>query len=94
MKMFTYLLYFMEILVEGEAVKRYNRQTKDIEKKNSTLALDLNFPNRTFLPLKVITEKTQLPVESIFVTIRVFKNITEIQAVNNDVGVILKKLLR
>ena len=73
MKMFTYLLYCMEILVEGEAVKRYNRQTKDIaKKKNSTLALDLNFPNRTFLPLKVVTEKTQLPVESIFVTIRFF----------------------
>ena len=33
MKMFTYLLYCMEILVEGEAVKRYNRQTKDIAKK-------------------------------------------------------------
>ena len=33
MKMFTYLLYCMEILVEGEAVKRYNRQTKDREKK-------------------------------------------------------------
>ena len=74
MKMFTYLLYCMEILVEGEAVKRYNRQTKDIaKKKNSTLALDLNFPNRTFLPLKVGTEKIQLPVESIFVTIRFFK---------------------
>ena len=72
MKMFTYLLYCMEILVEGEAVKRYNRQTKDREKKNSTLALDLNFPNRNFLPLKVITEKTQLPVESIFVAIRFF----------------------
>ena len=72
MKMFTYLLYCMEILVDGEAVKRYNRQTKDREKKNSTLALDLNIPNRTFLPLKVITEKTQLPVESIFVAIRFF----------------------
>lgn len=72
-QMFTYLLYCMEILDEGEAVQRYNRQPKDIEKKkNSTLALDLNFPNRTFLPLKVITEKTQLPVESIFVSIRFF----------------------
>ena len=71
-QMFTYLLYCMEILDEGEAVQRYIRQTKDIEKKNSTLALDLNFPNRTFLPLKVMTEKTQLPVESIFVSIRFF----------------------
>lgn len=72
-QMFTYLLYCMEILDEGEAVQRYNRQTKDTHtQKNSTLALDLNFPNRTFLPLKVITEKTQLPVESIFVTIRFF----------------------
>ena len=93
--MFTYLLYCMEILDEREAVQRYNRQTKEIEKKkNSTLAIDLNFPNRTFLPLKVITEKTQLPVESIFVSIRFFLDITEIQAVNNDMRVILKKLLR
>lgn len=37
MKMFTYLLSCMEILVEGEAVKRYNRQTKDIAKKKKTV---------------------------------------------------------
>ena len=49
-KMFTYLLYCIEILDEGEAVQRYNRHTKD-----DTLALDLNYPHRTFLPLKVIT---------------------------------------
>ena len=32
-QMFTYLLYCIEILDEGEGVQRYNRQTKDIEKK-------------------------------------------------------------
>lgn len=48
--MLAYLLYCIEILDEEEAVQRYNRHTKD-----DTLALDLNYPHRTFLPLKVMT---------------------------------------
>ena len=48
-QMFTYLLYCMEILDEGEAVQRYNRQTKDIEKKKQYSGTWFKLPKQNFL---------------------------------------------
>jgi len=58
--MFTYLLYCMEILDEGEAVKWYNRQTKDRKKKQYS-GTWFKLPKQNFLTTKSYNGENTAP---------------------------------